>query len=65
MRLRWPFVLRRNFDALQTENFVLRDALREANAELRRHRLLIGGLREQRADVVREVERVLSKPVEA
>lgn len=62
MKFRWPFMLRRNYDALKTENFTLRDALREANNELRKHRQLIGGLRDGRADTTRKLERVLSKP---
>lgn len=61
MNFRWPLIWRRDYDALKTENYVLRDALREANAELHKHRMLIGGLREQRADIVREVERVLDQ----
>lgn len=52
MMIRWPLVWRRSYDAVKTENFVLRDALREANNELRRYRLLVGGLRTGAIDIV-------------
>lgn len=41
----WPFVTRRRLDALQTENYTLGDALREANAELLKHRRLLADVR--------------------
>lgn len=41
----WPWVSRRRYEALQAENYTLRDALREANKELVRHRALLSGLR--------------------
>lgn len=39
--LRWPFALRSTLDAVNLENYTLRDALREANNEVRRHRKLL------------------------
>ena len=44
------------------ENMMLRDALREAHDELRRHRLLLGSLRAGHEDVTRAVERVIGAP---
>jgi len=41
------------------ENMTLRDALREANEELRRHRLLLASLRAGHDDTTRAVERVI------
>lgn len=61
MNIRWPLVFRRDYDALKTENFTLRDALREANRELHKHRMLIGGLRAGQVEVTRTLEKVLSR----
>lgn len=58
----WPFVLKRTHARIQTENYTLRDALREANDELRRHRKLIAGLRAGQVNVTQAIERVFSKP---
>jgi hypothetical protein len=54
----WPFVLRRKFDAVRRENYTLRDALREANAELLRHRRLLAGVRAGSIDVVGALDRI-------
>lgn len=58
---RRPFVLRRNYDALCTENYTLRDALRGANFELRKHRTLIAGLRDGHRQTTEAVERIISR----
>lgn len=60
MKLRFPLVLRHAYEALQTENFTLRDALREANAELLKHRILIKGLRTGQVDITRQFERAIA-----
>ena len=64
MRFPWVVLSRKrceNLAKLQTENYVLRDALREANAELLRHRTLIAGLASGRRDMTEALERILSK----
>lgn len=48
-------------EGLRRENFTLRDALREANQELRSHRLLIAGLRRGDADVTSAMQRIFAK----
>ena len=50
--MQWPFVRRSTHLAVQRENYVLRDALKEANKELLKHRRLIGGIRSGSVDVV-------------
>jgi hypothetical protein len=57
--LRWPLVTRGRFAAVRLENYTLRDCLRAANDELRRHRLLIGGLKAG----VREMEEAVFRAV--
>lgn len=54
--IRWPFVTRDVYDALaavedhtRLENYTLRDALREANEEVRRLRLVIGQMCDAKA----------------
>lgn len=59
--MRWPLILRRDYDALRTENYVLREALRDANAELHRHRMLIGGLRSGQSETLDKLDRVLKQ----
>ena len=61
----WPFVTRSTHaelqdehDRIKQENWHLRGAIREANEELRKHRLLIAGLRTGQDDVCRAIERV-------
>lgn len=46
MKWRTPFVSRHEFDLLKIENMTLRDALRNANAELLKHRRLIADIRD-------------------
>lgn len=57
----WPFVLRSSYERLHRENYTLRDALREANAELHKHRMLVGGLRSGHEGTSLKLERVLAK----
>lgn len=45
MTMKWPFMLKSTHRAVQVENYTLRDALREANNELRKHRTLISKLK--------------------
>lgn len=45
--------------AMKIENMTLRDALREANAELLKHRRTIAALGAGQRDVTEQVERVL------
>lgn len=48
MKLRWPFMLRSThediFESTRQQNNFLRDAIREANNEIRKHRKLIAEL---------------------
>ena len=57
----WPFVLKSTHDQVRRENGFLRSALKEANAELYKHRMLIGGLKYQQPDIVRAVEKAIWK----
>jgi len=57
----WPFMLKSSHEAVRRENFNLRGALGAANAELRKHRLLIGSLRQGHEDSTAAVERALEK----
>ncbi len=56
----WPWVSRRRFETAQRENYTLRDALREANADLRRHRTLLGGLRDGDRRMTDAVQRAIT-----
>lgn len=56
-----PIVLRSDYDALKTENFMLRDALRNANEELRKYRALVNGLRTGLPETMAAFERTLKK----
>jgi len=60
-RWQWPLMLRSNHEMVRQENGLLREALRNANEEIRKQRLLIGGLRAGHQDTVEKLERVLSK----
>lgn len=55
----WPWVTRSRYETVKRENYTLRDALREANAELRRHRALIAGLRAGDERMTAAVERAI------
>lgn len=57
----WPLMWKSSHEAVRRENYTLRDALREANHELRRHRQLIGGIRSGSIDLVRSLERMGAK----
>lgn len=58
----WPLMLKSNHEAVRRENFNLRGALSQTNAELRKHRLLIGSLRDGHEKTTAAVERAISKP---
>lgn len=58
---KWPLMLKSTHRAMQVENHTLRDALREANNELRRHRLLISQLRDGDAKTTDQLARVFKK----
>ncbi len=57
----WPLMLKSNHEAVRRENFNLRGALGQANAELRKHRLLIGSLRDGNEQATAAVQRAMSK----
>jgi hypothetical protein len=57
----WPLMLKSDHEAVRRENFNLRGALGQANAELRKHRLLLGSLKEGRADAIAAVDRAMTK----
>jgi len=56
MKIQWPFVRRLDHERLQMENYTLRDALREANKELARHRSLLAGLRAGETKMFQAIE---------
>ena len=60
-RAMWPFVLRSTYERAHLENYTLRDALHAANAELHKHRLLIGGLRSGHEQTTQQMERVFAR----
>lgn len=57
----WPFMLKSTHETLRRENWELRGALTRNNEELRKHRLLIGGLKNQIPEVTRAVEKAIGK----
>ena len=57
----WFWVRRSTHEAVRRENYTLRDALREANEELRKHRVLVAGLRRGDVEMTRAIERVFEK----
>lgn len=59
--MKFPFVARSDYESLQTENHMLRDALRNANDELRKHRQLINDLRVGLPETMAKFERALKK----
>lgn len=54
----WPFMLKSTHEAVVRENLTLRDALREANKELVKHRRLIAGIKDGSVDVVHVLNRM-------
>jgi len=54
----WPFVWRSTYERMRRENYTLRDALREANNEIKRHRRLLADIQSGRTDVVRILEKI-------
>ena len=57
----WPLMLKSNHETVRRENFHLRGALRQANDELRKHRLLLGSLRDGHEATTAAVERAISR----
>lgn len=47
----WPLVSKRKYHAIRLENYTLRDALREANKEIIKHRRLLIEIRDGRVDL--------------
>ena len=56
--MRWPLVWRSSLEAARLENFTLRDALRNANEELAKHRKVLAGLRAGDRAMTEAVEKV-------
>lgn len=57
----WPLMLRSTHEHMRRENWELRGALGKANDELRKHRLLLGSLREGHGGTTEALERVFAK----
>jgi hypothetical protein len=57
--MKWPLMWVSNHRKVELENYTLRDALREANKELLKHRLLITGLRTGQEQTTRQFEKAL------
>lgn len=55
------FVRRSAYDKLKLENYTLRDALRDANEDLRRHRVLLAAMRDGDPETTRQIEKVLGR----
>jgi len=56
----WPFVHQDEYHRVRRENMVLREALRDANAELLKHRRLITGLRTGQSEITEAFERAIN-----
>lgn len=54
----WPLMWKSDHRAVEMENHTLRDALREANAEVRKHRNLLATLRTGQREATEQLERV-------
>jgi hypothetical protein len=54
---RWVILRRADRNAMILENFTLRSALKEANAELRRHRILINELGRGDPEITKAIEK--------
>ncbi len=52
-------MLKSTHEAVRRENTLLKDAMHEANKEIRKHRILLCGLRDQQPDIVRSVEKAI------
>lgn len=59
--MEWPLMWKSDHRKTQVENHVLRDALREANSELRKHRVLIAALRDGDDHVTNAVMAAIEK----
>lgn len=57
----WPLMLRSNHEAVRRENFNLRGALGQTNAELRKYRLLVGNLRDGHQKTTETVEKIIAE----
>jgi hypothetical protein len=57
----WPLMLKSNHESVRRENVNVRGALGAANAELRKHRLLIGSLRDGDEQATAAVARAMLK----
>lgn len=60
MKMPWVLVKRKDWDHKCTENHVLREALRDANVEVRKHRIVLAGLSQGQEDITAPVEKALS-----
>jgi hypothetical protein len=61
MRFKWPLMLVSNHEKVRVENCLLRDALKEANAELRKHRVLLASLKQGNIETTDKVMRAFTK----
>jgi len=59
--MQWPFMLKSKHLAVQRENYTLRDALREANKELLKHRQFIAGIRTGQIDVINTLDKMAER----
>ncbi len=50
-------MLKSTHEAVRRENTLLKDALHEADKEIRKHSMLLGGLRNQQPNIVHSVEK--------
>lgn len=48
-------------EAVRKENYTLRDVLRDANAELHRHRTLIASIKDGSVDIVRTLDKMAQR----
>lgn len=61
MKIRWPLMWVSTHEAVRLENYTLRDVLREANRELRKHKELLAGLQNGTIDIVAILDKVKAK----
>jgi uncharacterized protein (DUF3084 family) len=59
--IEWPLMLKSTHEAVRRENYTLRDALREANKELAKHRQLLAGIRSGQIDVVTTLDKIATR----
>jgi len=58
---KWPLMLKSNHEAVRWENFMLRGALGQANQEIRKHRLLLGSLKDGNNEATEAVMKAMGK----